>query len=45
MTNWKTQEMQFEMNERVPKLVGDPTLARSQISLKAIFQTLRKEGG
>lgn len=45
MTNWKTQEMQFEMNERVPKLVGDPTLARSQISLKPYFKHLGRRGG
>lgn len=37
--------MQFELNGKVVKLVGDPTLARSQISLKAMFRTIRKEGG
>lgn len=45
VTSWKTQEMQFELNGKVVKLVGDPTLARSQISLKAMFRTIRKEGG
>lgn len=35
VTSWKTQEMQFEVNGRVVKLVGDPMLARSQISFKS----------
>lgn len=45
VSNWKTQEMAFEMRGNKYKLKGDPSLARSKVSLKAIMKTLRKEGG
>lgn len=43
-TNWKTQVMQFEMRGQTVKLVGDPSLVRAKISLRAMLRTLRKEG-
>lgn len=44
-TNWKTQTMQFQWEGRSILLVGDPSLKRSRISLKAKFKELRLEGG
>lgn len=43
VTNWKTQVMQFEVEWRTITLVGDTSLVRSKISLKAMLRTLRKE--
>lgn len=43
ITNWKSQVMRFQMGKNTVTLVGDPTLVRSQISLKAMIRTLRKE--
>ena len=43
-TNWKTQTMQFVWQGKEVMLVGDPSLRRSKISLKAILKVLRKEG-
>lgn len=37
--------MQFNSERRSIILRGDPSLARSKISLKAIFKMIRKEGG
>lgn len=37
--------MQFELHGVSVTLVGDPSLARSKVSLQAMFRTLRKEGG
>lgn len=45
LTNWKTQEMIFDIGGQPVKLIGDPSLVRAQISLKAMIRTLRKEGG
>lgn len=44
ITNWKTQTMIFDVEGQPVKLVGDPTLVRAQISLKAMLRTLKKEG-
>lgn len=43
LTNWKTQIMTFELKGETVTLVGDPTLVRSQISLKAMIKVLQKE--
>lgn len=43
-TNWKSQIMQFEVGNKMVRLVGDPSLIRSQISLKAMIRCLRKDG-
>lgn len=43
VNNWKTQIMQFEAKGRTITLVGDASLVRSKISLKAMLRTLRKE--
>lgn len=43
-TNWKTQEMRFQDNGQIFTLKGDPSLSRSQISLKAMLRVLKKEG-
>lgn len=42
-TNWKSQIMQFVMGNNTITLVGDPSLIRSKISLKAMIRTIRKE--
>lgn len=44
-SNWKTQTMGFEIEGVKFTLKGDPSLARSRISLKAMIRTLCKEGG
>lgn len=43
MTNWKSQIMQFEVGDNTVTLVGDPSLVRSRISLKAMIRTIQKE--
>lgn len=45
LTNWKTQVMKFEVKREPVTLVGDPTLTRSQISLKAMLRGIKKIGG
>ncbi|XP_017233746.1 uncharacterized protein LOC108207825 [Daucus carota subsp. sativus] len=45
MTNWKTQVMRFEKGGELVTLVGDPSLVRTKISLKAMYKTLKKSGG
>ena len=45
VSNWKTQEMSFVVNGEQHTIRGDPSLGRSQITLKAMLKTLRKEGG
>lgn len=45
MTNWKSQVIQFEMGENTVTLVGDLSLVRAKISLKAMLRTIRKEKG
>lgn len=42
LTNWKTQVMKFEVKGKPMTLVGDPSLVKSQISLKAMRRVLRK---
>ncbi|XP_074373638.1 uncharacterized protein LOC141713987 [Apium graveolens] len=44
MTNWKTQEMIFDMGGQPVKLVGDPSLVRAKVSLKSMMRLLRKQG-
>ncbi|XP_074356373.1 uncharacterized protein LOC141696084 [Apium graveolens] len=44
VTNWRTQVMKFEMGGSKVTLVGDPSLVRSKITLKAMIKCLRKEG-
>lgn len=43
VTNWKSQVMQFDLGDNTVTLVGDPSLVRSKISLKAMLKTIRKE--
>ena len=45
ITNWKEQTMKFKVGSKVVQLKGDPSLARSRVSLKAMIRTLKKEGG
>ena len=45
MTNWKTQTMRFEWQGQKVMLVGDSSLKRSKISLKAMLKVLRRGGG
>ncbi|XP_056686977.1 uncharacterized protein [Spinacia oleracea] len=45
VTNWKTQIMKYQIGGSTVTLVGDPSLSRSKISLKAMIKVLRKEGG
>ena len=45
MTNWKQQVMRFKVGEDIVELKGDPSLARSKISLKAMVRALQKEKG
>lgn len=42
-TNWKSQRMQFQLGGKPMTLIGDPTLVKTQISLKAMIRTLKKE--
>lgn len=42
INNWKTQVMQFEAEGQNITLVGDASLVRSQVSMKAIIRKLRK---
>ena len=44
-TNWKTHTMKFEWQGQRVILIGDPSLKRSKISLKAMLKVLRKEDG
>lgn len=44
VTNWKTQSMKFSLDGQTVTLKGEPALARSKISLKAMMKTIRKEG-
>lgn len=44
VNNWKMQIMQYEKEGNTITLVGDPSSVRSQISLKTMLRTLRKEG-
>lgn len=41
--NWKTQTLQFTLNGQLVKIQGEPSLTRTQVSLKARLRTLRKE--
>lgn len=43
INNWKTQIMQFESNGRTVTLVGDASLVKSRVSLKAMIRSLRME--
>lgn len=43
VSNWNTSVMQFESAGQTITLVGDASLDRSRISLKAMLRTLRKE--
>lgn len=45
VTNWKTQEMKYQVGGLTMKLKGDPSLNRSGISLKAMLKVIRREGG
>lgn len=45
LTNWKTQVMKFEVKGEPVTLVGDPTLVKSQVSLKAMLKGIKKQGG
>lgn len=45
LTNWETQVTKFEVADEPVTLVGDPTLIKSSISLKAMRQALRKGAG
>lgn len=44
LTDWKAQIMKFEIKGEPVTLVGDPSLVHSQISLKAMRRTLKKQG-
>lgn len=44
MTDWKKQVMMYEFQGEPVMLKGDPTLIRSQISLKAMVRALKKTG-
>lgn len=43
-TNWKTQTLRFQLGEETVTLKEDPSLGRSDISLKAMIRQLRKAG-
>lgn len=43
VTNWKKQLMKFQWEGKEQTLVGDPSLERSVISLKAMQRTWGKE--
>lgn len=44
LTDWKSQVIKFEIKGEPITLVGDPSLVHSQISLKAMKRTLKKQG-
>lgn len=44
-TNWKQQSMSFMVDGKRVKWRGDPSMSRTQVSLKAMIRALRKEGG
>ncbi|KAL4564788.1 hypothetical protein LXL04_028859 [Taraxacum kok-saghyz] len=44
-TNWKDLTMEFELGGQPVKLVGDPSLGRSQITLKAMERELKRGKG
>lgn len=43
-TNWKTQTPKFMLNGEAVTLMGDPSLGRPLVSLKAMIRTLIKDG-
>lgn len=43
VVNWKEQVMKFQWGMSMIELRGDPSLGTSQVSLKAMMRTLRKE--
>lgn len=45
VTNWKTQEMSFEMGDNTVTMKSDPSLVRAKVSLKAMIRNLRNVGG
>nr|ACY01928.1 hypothetical protein [Beta vulgaris] len=45
VTNWKTQTLQYKEGNETVTLRGNPALSRTEVSLKAMYRTLRKEGG
>lgn len=45
VTNWKTQTLQYKDGNHTITLTGNPALSRTEVSLKSMFRTLRKEGG
>lgn len=45
LTYWKTQVMTFEDKGETMTIVGDHTLVRSKVSLKAMRRMLRKGNG
>lgn len=42
--NWKSQRLSFRLGNEMVTLMGDASLGRSGITLKAMLKTLRKEG-
>lgn len=42
-TNWKTQVMTFNVDNKLVTLKGDPSLARSRVSLKTIIRSITQE--
>ena len=44
-TNWKTQHMQFVWNNEQIVLLGDVSLRRARVSLKAILTEIHMEEG
>ena len=40
-TNWKTEVMRFNLEEILVELQGDPTLTKSQVTLKAMAKALK----
>lgn len=42
-TNWKTHVIRFQIGGMPMTLVGDPSLDKTQISLKAMIRILNKE--
>lgn len=43
-TNWKLQKLSFKMGKETVTLTGDTSLGRTEITLKAMLRTLRREG-
>lgn len=42
--NWKTHTMKFMVNNKSVKLIGDPALHKTIVSLKAIMRAIKSEG-